>query len=84
MGTTFNGTGNCCERRRREPVGGSGGAPRPPPPLSAPQKILKSESLKTPFLALLSHSCIKKVSKVDRSFLSFDEKSVVISCNIFS
>ena len=29
MGTTSNGTGNCCERRRREPLGGSVGMPHP-------------------------------------------------------
>ena len=46
MGTNFNGTGSCCERRRRELLGGSGGM--------LPQKIFKSEILKTPFPAFSS------------------------------
>ena len=45
-GMTFNSTGKCCERQRREPLGGCGGM--------LPQKIFKSESLKTPFPALSS------------------------------
>ena len=44
VGTTFNGTGNICERQRRERLGGSGGM--------LPQEIFKYESLKTPFSAL--------------------------------
>ena len=44
FGTIFYDTGNFNGRPRREALGGSGGMP--------PQKILKSESLKTQFLAL--------------------------------
>ena len=44
FGTIFYDTGNFNERPRREALGGSGGMP--------PQKILKSESLKTQFPAL--------------------------------
>ena len=44
FGTMFYGTGNFNERPRREALGGSVGMP--------PQKILKSESLKTQFPAL--------------------------------
>ena len=43
FGTTFYDTGNFNEHRRREALGGSGGM--------SPQKILKSESLKTQFPA---------------------------------
>ena len=48
MGTTFNGTGNCCERRRRKPLGGGVGGMPPPRKFS----ILKA--LKSPFPALSS------------------------------
>ena len=44
FGTTFYDTGNFDERRRREALGGFEGM--------SPQKILKSESLKTQFPAL--------------------------------
>ena len=46
MGTTFNGTGNCCERRRRGRLGGSGGMP--------PRKFSNLKALKSPFPALSS------------------------------
>ena len=44
IGATVNDRGVFCERQRREPLGVPGGM--------HPQKILKSEGLKTPFPAL--------------------------------
>ena len=44
-----------------------------------PQKILKSESLKTQFPALSADRCVKKVPKIDYFLLNLAKKNVVIS-----
>ena len=45
----------------------------------APQKILKSESLKTQFPVLSADGCVKKVPKIDYLLLNLAKKSVAIS-----
>ena len=54
MGTTFNGTGNCCERQRREPLGGGGSGDM------HPQKIFNSESLKIAISRTLKPIAVSK------------------------
>ena len=72
----FNGTGNFCERRRREPLGGVGACPH--------RKFSNLKALKRNFQHSQADSCVKKVSKIDCYFLlSFDKKSVAISCIVF-
>ena len=77
---TFNCTENFRERRRRQPLGGYWGMPPPPP-----RKFSNLKALERNFQHSPADNCIKKVPKIDRFFLrNFDEKSVVISCIIFS
>ena len=50
-----------------------------------PRKFSNLKALKCNFQHSQADSCVKKVPKIDRYFLrNFDEKSVVISCIIFS
>ena len=76
IGTSFNATGNSCERIRREPVWGSGGM--------APRKFSNLKALKCHLQHSQAESDVKIIPKTDRYFfLNLTKKSVVISCKIF-